>query len=104
MNTGFFYRLPWVSLGMLWFSYGMLGWYLAAHHVAWLVGIGAIVLMLMLTGTGGAFLRQVAWFTSQSLFITISVCLCVSIAAFLFRHRLSVFGSDLFTRSNHVSS
>lgn len=69
---------------MLWFTHIMLGWYLAAHHVAWLVGIGAIVLTLMLTGTGGAFFGQVAWFTSRSSLIAISISLCVSIAAFLF--------------------
>lgn len=84
MNSESSYRLPWMSLGLLWFTHVLLGWYLAAHHVIWLVGIGAIVVMLILTGTGGALLRQISWFTSRSLFIAISVSVLVSITIFLF--------------------
>ncbi|MBW4528904.1 MAG: hypothetical protein KME18_27735 [Phormidium tanganyikae FI6-MK23] len=84
MKSESFSQLPWLSLGMLWFAHAMLGWYLAAHHVVWLIGVAAIVVLLLITGKGGALLEQLSWFTSRSLLIALSISSFVSIGAFLF--------------------
>jgi hypothetical protein len=38
MNVGFFNRIPLMPLVLLLLAYTLLGWYLAANQIIWLVG------------------------------------------------------------------
>ena len=55
MTKQFVNRIPWLSLIFLWLAYALLGWYLSAHHIAWLVG--AFVTLVVLA----AIRRSVFW-------------------------------------------
>ncbi len=39
MNIDFLKKITSLSLLLLWLAYALLGWYLSAHHIIWLVGI-----------------------------------------------------------------
>jgi hypothetical protein len=58
MTKKFFNRIPWLSLICLLLAYALLGWYLSAHHIAWLVG--AFVTLVVLA----AIRRSVFWVES----------------------------------------
>lgn len=84
MNTESVNRLPWFALWTLWSAYALLGWYLAAHHIFWIVGAAVIGVMLMVTGNGTPILKQLIWLSSQGLFITIAISLVVTVCLILF--------------------
>lgn len=69
---------------LLWVTYALLGWYLSAHYIAWVVGAVAIAVMLMITGKGSPILKQLLWFSSQGLFVIVAVSLIFSLCAILF--------------------
>jgi hypothetical protein len=84
MNTEPLGRIPWLALGTLWLAYAFLGWYLAVHHIIWLIGATVIAVMLTTIGKGTPLLKQLSWFSFQSLFITIAISLAISLCLILF--------------------
>ena len=46
MNVKTFNKIPLLPLVLLWLTYTLIGWYLSAHHIVWLVGAFIIVLAL----------------------------------------------------------
>lgn len=84
MNIKTFNKIIFLPLVLLWVTYTLLGWYLSAHHIAWVVGAVASAVILMITGKGSPILKQVLWFSSQGLFVIVAVSLIFSLCAILF--------------------
>jgi hypothetical protein len=80
----FLSRLPWLAIGILWLAYALLGWYLAAHHIVWIAGFVTMVVTLSLVWKGVPLLKQLSWFSSQSLFIVTVINLVISLCVILF--------------------
>jgi hypothetical protein len=77
-------RIPWFAVGIVGLGYALLGWYLAAHDIIWVVGAGATLVTLLVTWRGLPFVKQLLWFSSQSLFLVIAVSFVVSLSVTLF--------------------
>ena len=58
MYVKFFNRMPGMSLIFLWLAYALLGWYLSAHHIVWLVGAFVTIVVL------AAIRKSVFWVES----------------------------------------
>ncbi|MBD1825054.1 hypothetical protein H6F51_21535 [Cyanobacteria bacterium FACHB-DQ100] len=92
MNSESSHPLPWFSLGLFWCAHAMLGWYLAAHHVVWLVGVAAILAIVIISEKGKALREQVSWAISRTLFIVLFISVSISVCAFLFVSRFEFLG------------
>lgn len=84
MNNESFGKIPWLAIGILWLVYALLGWYLAAHHIVWIVGAGVLIATLTFTWKAIPFFKQLSWFSSQGLFIVTVINLVVSLCIILF--------------------
>lgn len=75
-------RIPLKSLVLLCFAYTWLGWYLAAHHIVWLVGSVVTVCVLAVIGQTTTWLESLIEFGSRTvvviLFLSISIALVAS--------------------------
>jgi glucan phosphoethanolaminetransferase (alkaline phosphatase superfamily) len=82
MNIGFISRIPWLGLVLLWLVYALLGWYLSAHHIAWLVGAFVAALALAIVSKSSPWLDHLLKFISQGLvaFLIISLIVSISVA------------------------
>lgn len=82
MNIGFISKIPWLALVLLWLVYALLGWYLSAHHIAWLVGAFVAALALAIVSKSSPWLDHLLKFISQGLvaFLLISLILSISLA------------------------
>ncbi|NJM73228.1 MAG: hypothetical protein HC862_25580 [Scytonema sp. RU_4_4] len=78
MNIGFLSRIPWFSLVLLWLTYTLVGWYLSAHHIVWLVGIFIVSVALYVASRGNSLLERLISFSSQGLFAVLLVSLIIS--------------------------
>ncbi|NMG09727.1 hypothetical protein [Brasilonema sp. UFV-L1] len=78
MNIGFFSRIPYLSLMLLWLAYTLLGWYLSAHHIAWLVGIFIAVVALFVASKSSSLFERSFRFCSQGLFVVLMTSLAIS--------------------------
>lgn len=78
-------KSPWTSLGLVGIAYTLLGWYLSAYHVVWLVGmLVAIFTIAMACESNPIVELLLRLFGSQSLFIVVSLSLIFSsIVAFV---------------------
>lgn len=76
-------KLPWFALKILGLVYGLMGWYLAAHDVVWIVGAVVTVAALAIAWKGIPPLRQLSGFGSRSLFIVTVLSLMFSLGALL---------------------
>lgn len=61
------FRKLWLALALLSFAYGLLGWYLAAHHLIWLIGAVVIGAALLVDRQSARFLANFAQLGNQSL-------------------------------------
>ncbi len=82
MNIGFISRIPWLGLVLLWLVYALLGWYLSAHHIAWLVGAFVAALALAIVSKSSPWLDHLLKFISQGLvaFLLISLIISITVA------------------------
>lgn len=82
MNIGFISRIPWLGLVLLWLVYALLGWYLSAHHIAWLVGAFVAALALAIVSKSSPWVDYLLKFISQGLvaFLLISLIISTSVA------------------------
>jgi hypothetical protein len=78
MNVGFFSRFPDFSLVLLWLAYALLGWYLSAHHIVWLVGIFIAAIALFIASKSSPLFERFVKFCSQSLFVVLMTSLVIS--------------------------
>ncbi len=73
-------RIPLLALSTLWLAYALLGWYLSAHHIAWLVGAFVVFIALAILWKSSPLLAHLSSFASQGLFIVMSVSLIFSLS------------------------
>lgn len=84
MNVKTLNKIPFLPLLILCVTYALLGWYLSAHHIAWVVGVVAIAVMLTIAGKGSPILKLLLRFSSQGLFVIVVLSLIFSLCAILF--------------------
>lgn len=79
MNAIIFTKIPLLPLGLLCLTYTLLGWYLSAHHIVWLVGAFMIVFTLAVGWNKSYWLEQLVKSISRELVTVLVVSLVVSI-------------------------
>ncbi|MBD2519918.1 hypothetical protein H6G93_34245 [Nostoc sp. FACHB-973] len=81
MNAEFFYRIPLMALGLLWLAYALLGWYLAAHHIIWLVGAFVAAMVIAVTRKSISWLERLVEFGSKALVIILFLSTSIALVA-----------------------
>ncbi|MDZ7960462.1 MAG: hypothetical protein RMY34_21705 [Aulosira sp. DedQUE10] len=81
MNREFYSRIPWIPLGLLWLAYALLGWYLAIHHIIWLVGGFITAVALAIVRKSFSWLERLINFGSQTLIVILVLSLSIAIVA-----------------------
>lgn len=79
MNTQLSIRKPWFALSLLSMEYALLGWYLAAHHIFWLVGILIIGATIFIVRRRNPLLQLLGWLAQQPLLIVVGLSLLFSL-------------------------
>lgn len=69
-----------LALGLLVIEYSLLGWYLAAHHIFWLVGGFIVVTTTALTWKRSPILRSLVHLIGQRMLVVIGTILLISLA------------------------
>lgn len=90
MNAEFSFRRPWLALALLGAAYALLGWYLSAHHILWIVGVFVTVATLAIAWKGIPILEHLSLLKSSRLFGLIVLGFLVSLPVAL------VVGGSLF--------
>ncbi|MEH2348073.1 MAG: hypothetical protein V7K55_08730 [Nostoc sp.] len=87
MNVEFFSRIPLMPLVLLLLAYTLLGWYLAANHIVWLVGAFVAAMVLAIVRKSTSWLERFVEFGSQilavGLFLSISIAFVATWALLL---------------------
>ena len=78
MNVKTFNKVPLLPLMLLWLTYTVLGWYLSAHHIVWLVGAFIIVFALAVGWNSSYWLERLVEFISQKLVTVLIVSLVIT--------------------------
>lgn len=78
MNAQFVNGFPVIPLVLLWLAYALLGWYLAVHHIIWLVGAFIATVAIAIVRRSNAWLNRLVAFGSKTLIVIL--CLSASIA------------------------
>ncbi len=81
MNNEFLHKIPWQPLVLLWLTYAWLGWYLSAHHVAWLVGAVVAALVLAIAWRTVAWLERLIRFGSRALTVVLFLSASIALVA-----------------------
>lgn len=79
MNAEFSSRTPWLALTLLGSSYALLGWYLSAHHVLWIVGILMALMTVAIAWEGTAIVENLSLLKSSSLLALVILGLLLSL-------------------------
>ncbi|MBD2020891.1 hypothetical protein H6F43_11950 [Leptolyngbya sp. FACHB-36] len=83
MNTKLLGQAPWVALSLLGVEYTLLGWYLAAHHLSWLVGTFVVVTTFAIAWKSHPIVDSLTWLISRQLFVVLSISFLVSVVVTL---------------------
>jgi hypothetical protein len=83
MNAKLLPQKTWLALSLLGVGYALLGWYLAAHHVFWLVSAFIVVTTLTIAWKSNPMLESLAWLIQQPVFVVISVSFLFSLVVAL---------------------
>lgn len=78
MNVGFLSMIPWRPLVLLWLAYALMGWYLSAHHIVWLVGAFVASVALAVAWKSSPLLERLVRFGSQGWFVILIISLIIS--------------------------
>ncbi|MBD2387470.1 hypothetical protein [Cylindrospermum sp. FACHB-282] len=81
MHISFFSRIPVTSLVLLWVAYGFLGWYIAAHHIVWLVGAFVAAIAIVLVRKSLFWLDGLVAFGSQTLVVILALSASIALIA-----------------------
>jgi hypothetical protein len=73
MHVGFFNRFPVMPLVLLWLAYALLGWYLAAHHIIWLMGAFVVAVAIAIVRKSITWLERLVAFGSRTLVVILFV-------------------------------
>lgn len=79
MNARISIQKPWLALTLLSGEYALLGWYLAAHHLFWLVGTCIVALTFTFIWKKNPILDFLAWFANQQVLTVIAVSFLLSL-------------------------
>lgn len=82
-NVGAINKIPLLSLSTLWLAYALLGWYLSAHHVAWLVGAFVVFIAKAIVWKSSPLFKQLYTISSRGLLAVILASLIVSLSVSL---------------------
>lgn len=78
-QIGFFNRIFSLSLGLYWLTYFLLGWYLSAHHLLWLIGLFLAVSLLTVAWKVSPWLKSFVGLLSHELWAIVEIALLFSI-------------------------
>jgi hypothetical protein len=81
MNVEFFNRIPLMPLVLLWLAYTLLGWYLAAHHIIWLVGAFVAAMVIAVVRKSIYWLERLVEFGSQTLIVILFLSISIALIA-----------------------
>ncbi|MEH2094689.1 hypothetical protein CDG77_19125 [Nostoc sp. 'Peltigera membranacea cyanobiont' 213] len=81
MNVEFFSRIPLMPLVLLWLAYTLLGWYLAANHIVWLVGAFVAAMVLAIVRKSTSWLERFVEFGSQTLAVVLFLSISIAFVA-----------------------
>ena len=85
MNTQVPIQKIWFALTLMAGEYVLLGWYLAAHHIFWLIGTFIVILTFAVIWKKNPILDTLNWLVDQSVFVVIGISLLFSlVVAFAF--------------------
>lgn len=73
MNTSLLTPKPWLAIILLGGEYALLGWYLAAHHVFWLISTLIVVTTFALAWKSHPFLESLSWLIKQQVVVVIGI-------------------------------
>lgn len=73
-------QIPLLALSILWLAYALLGWYLSAHHIAWLVGAFVVFIAKAIIWKSSPLFRHLSSLGSQGLFVVICISLIFSLS------------------------
>ena len=79
MNVIFLSTIPRLALVLLCLAYALLGWYLSAHHIVWLVGAFVAAVALAFAWKSSPWLERLFRFCSQGLVAVLTISLIASI-------------------------
>ncbi|BAZ09075.1 hypothetical protein NIES4071_08810 [Calothrix sp. NIES-4071] len=79
MNIVTLNKFSWLSLLLICLAYVLVGWYLSAHHIAWLIGIFIALVALYVANKTNPLLEHLISFSSQSWLAVLFVSLIASI-------------------------
>ncbi len=80
MNVEFLSRFSWFSLVLLWLAYALMGWYLSAHHIVWVVGIFIASVALYVASKSNPLLERLISFCYQGFLAVLFISFMVSIS------------------------
>ncbi len=80
MNVKFLNRIPSLPLVLLWLAYALVGWYLSAHHIVWLVGAFVAALALAVVGKNSLWLDGLVRLASQGWVVLLLISTSAALA------------------------
>lgn len=81
MNAEFFNGIPVMPLVLLWLAYALLGWYLAVHHIIWLVGAFIAAVAIAVVRKSNAWLNSLVAFGSKTLVVILFLSASIALVA-----------------------
>ncbi|MBD2300406.1 hypothetical protein H6G28_17640 [Nostoc sp. FACHB-190] len=81
MTAGFVHKIPMLPLVLLWLAYALLGWYLAVHHIVWLVGAFIAAVAIAVVRRSNAWLEELTAFGSKILIVILTLGASVALVA-----------------------
>ncbi|WP_373526980.1 hypothetical protein [Nostoc sp.] len=81
MNVEFFNSIPLKPLVLLWLAYTLLGWYLAANHIIWLVGAFIAAIVIAVVRKSISWLECLVEFGSKTLVVMLFLSISIAFVA-----------------------
>ncbi|AUT03547.1 hypothetical protein CLI64_25825 [Nostoc sp. CENA543] len=75
------HRIPILSLILLWLAYAILGWYLAAHHIIWLVGGFIATIAIAVVRRSVSWLESLVSLGSRTLVVILVLSTSIALVA-----------------------
>ncbi|WP_442942080.1 hypothetical protein [Nostoc sp.] len=77
----FFNRIPLMPLVLLLLAYILLGWYLAANHIIWLVGAFVVAMVIAVARKSFSWLERLVEFGSKTLVVILFLSISIALVA-----------------------
>lgn len=81
INLGANRKTPLLALILLWLAYAFLGWYLAAHHIIWLVGGFVALMAIAVVRKSISWLEGLVSFGSHLLVVILFLSMSIALVA-----------------------